>query len=84
MTYDEWKLETPEDEALRLSRFWRNRSGWRAYRDADRCWKCGHDWKPDADDDLRCSYCEAYADDEPAERDPDDARDDRIDREMDD
>jgi hypothetical protein len=75
MTYDEWKLETPEDES--------RRRGWRDYRDAERCWKCRNDWKPDADDELRCAYCEAYADDEPAEPDPDDARDERMDRELD-
>jgi hypothetical protein len=80
MTYDDWKTETPEDEAYRLSRFWRNRSGWRDYRDADRCWNCRQEWKPAPDDEMRCAYCDEYADDAPPERDPDDARDDRMDR----
>ena len=43
----------------------------------------GHDWKADADDELLCAYCGADAQDRPAERDPDDARDERMDREMD-
>lgn len=72
MTYDEWKLETPEDEA--------RRRGWRDYRDAERCWNCKRDWKADNDDEMQCAYCGAYADDQPAERDPDDARDERQDR----
>ena len=81
MTYDEWKLETPEDEEARKSRFWRNRSGWRDYRDAERCWNCRNDWHPVEGDELMCADCGADAQDQPAERDPDDARDEAIDRE---
>ena len=81
MTYDEWKLETPEDEEARINHYWRNRSGWRDYRDAERCWKCGADWdEPRADGS--CYECGAFREDEPVERDPDDARDDAQDREM--
>ena len=79
MTYDEWRLESPEDEYLRLNR---GRNGWRAYRDAERCWNCRNDWKPTDDDEMLCWHCGADAEDEPAERDPDDARDERLDREI--
>jgi hypothetical protein len=78
--YDSWKLETPEDEHLRKSR---GRRGWRDYRDAERCWNCRNDWHPVEGDELCCADCGAYADDQPAERDPDDARDERMDREID-
>ena len=77
MTYDEWKLETPEDEHHRLNR---GRHGWRDMRDAERCWNCRADWKADETDELLCWHCGADAQDQPAERDPDDARDERQDR----
>ena len=80
MTYDEWKLETPEDEHYRLNR---GRNGWRDYRDAERCWNCRNDWKADETDELLCWHCGADAQDAPPERDPDDARDEANDREMD-
>jgi len=70
MTYDEWKLETPEDEA--------QRRGWRDYRDVERCWKCGEEFIEVEDDDeyrFTCSKCGADVLDAPPERDPDDARD---------
>ena len=83
MTYDEWKLETPEDEEARHARISRNRSGWRDYRDADRCWNCKREWQPSKSDDMRCAYCDEHVCDEPYERDPDDARDEAMDREID-
>lgn len=78
MTYDDWKLETPEDEYDRKNR---GRNGWRDYRDAERCWNCRNDWKADETDELLCFHCGADAQDRPPERDPDDARDERMDRE---
>ena len=65
MTYDEWKLETPEDEEARINR---GRSGWRDMRDAERCWNCRMDWKADETDELLCFHCGADAQDAPAER----------------
>ena len=79
MDYDSWKLETPEDEYARKHR---GRNGWRGYRDREACWKCQRDWKADADDELLCSYCGADAQDQPTERDPDDARDEERDERM--
>jgi hypothetical protein len=86
MTYDEWKLETPEDEEARHNRFWRGRGriGWRDMRDADRCWNCRREWEGDKTDELLCAYCGVDAQDAPPERDPDDARDERLDRLYDD
>jgi hypothetical protein len=53
---------------------------------AERCWNCGADFIAVEDDDeyrFSCSQCGADVLDAPAERDPDDAHDERVDREMD-
>jgi hypothetical protein len=78
--YDAWKTETPEDEEDRHQG--RGRHGWRDMRDADRCWHCRQEWKADPADEMLCWHCGADAQDAPPERDPDDARDERMDREM--
>jgi hypothetical protein len=72
LTYDQWKLETPEDEYARKNR---GRNGWRDYRDTERCWKCGFEFEGAEYDEECCAHCAAHLQDEPAERDPDDARD---------
>ena len=71
MTYDEWKLETPEDEADRKRR--RPRIG----GSCPYCYAWGSNWA-EPTEDGNCYECG-----EPLnERDPDDARDDMQDREM--
>ena len=74
--YDAWKTRSPDDEDDRLGR-----NGWRDYRDAERCWNCRREWEGDKTDELLCATCGADAQDAPPERDPDDARDERMDRE---
>jgi hypothetical protein len=62
MTYDDWKLETPEDEAERRERFVRKLNGWRydpdeardealAERLHDIHEDCKADWQLYGDDD---------------------------------
>jgi hypothetical protein len=71
----------------RQKRLWRASSssgGWRDMRDADRCWNCRREWEGDKTDELLCAYCGVDAQDAPPERDPDDARDERLDRLYDD
>ena len=76
-SYDNWRTETPEDEEARHNR--RGRIGWRDMRDAERCWNCRREWEGDKTDELLCFHCGADAQDAPPELD---ARDERIDREM--
>jgi hypothetical protein len=82
MTYDDWKTETPEDEA------WRKRS--RVKQVSGSCDCCGEYrwlrqcWAPGGLETWACPTCrgedpDAY-DDEPRGRDPDDARDDWLER----
>ena len=74
MTYDDWKLETPEDEAerkgIRTPMF-----GWRGPPKV--CPNCGHDWQADDEREDLCATCGIDPTiDAHGERDPDDARDD--------
>lgn len=66
MTYDSWKLDNAEDEADRKMR---GRKGWRDYRDAQRCWKCGSSWDEPREDGS-CYECGSFPEDEPLEPDP--------------
>jgi predicted ATP-dependent serine protease len=73
MTYDEWKLETPEDEHAR--------NGWRSMRNRYECSNCGFVLEQEDDSEWECIHCGTW--NNLQERDPDDARDERMDREMD-
>jgi hypothetical protein len=71
MTYDEWKLETPEDEADRKALFWGALKL--------ECPQCG---KLNGPRNAECCNCsEPLTKEDAWEPDPDDARDDMQDRE---
>jgi hypothetical protein len=72
MTYDSWKLETPEDEADRKRGYYRRH--WSSYSHA--CHECGFrlDGQDIDDVEWECVHCGAWNTvDEP---DPDDRRED--------
>ena len=71
MTYDEWKLETPEDEADRKAHYW----GYPRLR----CPQCD---KINGPTYAECGNCgEPLTPEDRWEPDPDDGRDDMQDRE---
>jgi hypothetical protein len=84
MNYDDWKLDNADDEADRR----RRRDGGPNYGECDACgeyralrqaWVCGTEtWAC-----AKCSGDEEYAYDEPPERNPDDERDEQLEREAD-
>jgi uncharacterized OB-fold protein len=71
MTYDDWKLETPEDEYER-----KNRS-------RDFIWRCRDCGTTHQLPEANCRNCNSEdLEEEPLEPDPDDARDEAWERRM--
>jgi hypothetical protein len=101
MTYDEWRLETPEDEAYRKSGRGPRRGVYTVtvrrttveYTTVEVQASSEDDARSDAETEAQFVKLSAWTSDDaeyeatdvegPPERDPDDARDERMDREMD-